>query len=176
MPSLLPQNQSQEGPLGPLFPGSYMAGILPFPALKPASTSFTSMAILFGPLANVSKSLASVFLLLPLASGNFIYHLEPSWGRKSQCPKCRILMKFGNQFNTSSMRTNKEQLGIIRSKKKHALSIAFLLSPTFNHMVKIKFKFPGLGYCGDPTSLYSYFLLENLMTVSNNVHLVLPKT
>ena len=85
-------------------------------------------------------------------------------------------MKFGNQFNTSSMRTNKEQLGIIRSKKKHALSIAFLLSPTFNHMVKIKFKFPGLGYCGDPTSLYSYFLLENLMTVSNNVHLVLPKT
>ena len=46
-------------------------------------------------------------------------------------------MKFGNQFNTSSMRTNKEQLGIIRSKKKHAPSIAFLLSPTFNHMVKL---------------------------------------
>ena len=46
-------------------------------------------------------------------------------------------MKFGNQFNTSSIRTNKEQLGIIRSKKKHALSIAFLLSPTFNHMVKL---------------------------------------
>jgi hypothetical protein len=62
MPSLLPQNQSQEGPLGPLFPGSYMAGILPFPALKPASTSYTSMAILFGPLANESKSLASYSL------------------------------------------------------------------------------------------------------------------
>ena len=62
MPFLLPQNQSQEGPLGPLFPGSYMAGILPFPALKPASTSFTSMAILFGSLANEYKSLASVLL------------------------------------------------------------------------------------------------------------------
>jgi hypothetical protein len=39
-----------------------MAGILPFPALKPASTSFTSMAILFGSLANEYKSHASVLL------------------------------------------------------------------------------------------------------------------
>ena len=76
------------------------------------------------------------------------------------------------QFNRSSMRTN-TQLGISRKTKpnqnKHqALSIAFLLLPCIYSYGENKFKFPGMGYCGDPTSLYSYFVLENRMTVSNN--------
>ena len=73
------------------------------------------------------------------------------------------------QFNRSSMRTN-TQLGISRKTKpnqnKHqALSIAFLLLPCIYSYGETKFKFPGMVSCGDPTSLYSYILLENIMTV-----------
>ena len=32
----------------------------------------------------------------PLATGNFIYQLEPSGDRDLQCLTCRILMEFGN--------------------------------------------------------------------------------
>lgn len=56
-PSLLLQNQSEEGTLGSLFPSFYVAGIESFPALKLASKSFTGMEILFVSLAMNPKVL-----------------------------------------------------------------------------------------------------------------------
>ena len=113
-PSLLPQNQSEEGTLGVHFRSSYVAGILSFPSLKPASNSFTGMEILFVPLVMNPKILP--VSSLAIGCWHFSFPVIISLGQGMSVSQMQDYHEIWEQFNMNSMRTNK-QLGINRKTR-----------------------------------------------------------